>query len=70
MLLGNSEAVEYRQTSRLAARFHIQLRSDAPDEFGLVAFRRKHPAEKQQIPGLHCLRIDAEWLRPNLYSFV
>src|SRR5207245_7695267 len=39
MLPRDSEGVERREVSRLAPRFHIALRSDAPDEFRPAAFR-------------------------------
>jgi hypothetical protein len=36
--------------SRVAPRFDIELRADTPNEFRLVTFRGKHPAQKKQIP--------------------
>jgi hypothetical protein len=35
MLPRDSEDVERREVSRLALRFHIELRADAPNEFRL-----------------------------------
>src|SRR6266567_1581695 len=59
----DSQDVERRKVSRLAPRFHIELRADAPNEFRLAAFRGKHPAQKKQIARLHRFCISAEWLR-------
>src|SRR6266513_1519566 len=63
MLPRDSEGVERREVSRLAPRFHIELRSDAPDEFRPAAFRGKHATEKKQIARLHRFHISAERLR-------
>jgi hypothetical protein len=63
MLLRDSEDVERREVSRLAPRFHIELRADTPNEFRPVAFRGKHPAQKKQIARLHRFHIGAERLR-------
>ena len=49
--------------SRLAPRFHIEFRADAPDEFRRAAFRGKHPAQKKQIARLHRFHIGAKRLR-------
>ena len=49
--------------SRLAPRFYIELRADAPHEFRRVALCRKHPAQKEQIACLHRVHISAERLR-------
>jgi hypothetical protein len=59
----DGQDVERREPGRLAPRLYIELRSDAPDESGLVTFRRKHPAQEEQIAGLHRLHICAERLR-------
>jgi hypothetical protein len=63
MLPRDSEDVERREVSRLAPRFHIELRADAPNEFRPVAFRGKHPAQKKQIARLHRFHVGAERLR-------
>src|SRR5205807_3801689 len=63
MLPRDSQDVERREVSRLAPRFYIELRADAPNEFRLVAFRGKHPAQKKQIARLHRFHIGAERLR-------
>src|SRR5438876_124200 len=63
MLPRDSEDVERRKVSRLAPRFHIELRADAPNEFCPVAFRGKHPAQKKQMARLHRFHIGAERLR-------
>src|SRR6202023_2973123 len=63
MLPRNSEDVERREVCRRAPRFHIELRADAPNEFGHVAFRGKHPAQKKQIARLHRFHICPERLR-------
>src|SRR5258706_7888585 len=65
MLRCDSEEVERREVSRLAPRFHIELRSDAPNEFRDVAFRGKHPAQKKQIARRHRFHISAERLGPR-----
>ena len=62
MLPRDSEDVERREVSRLAPRFHIELRADAPNEFRSVAFGGKHPAQKKQIARLHRFHIGAERL--------
>ena len=59
----DSESVERREVSRLAPRFHIELRADAPNEFRPAAFRGKHPGQKKQIARLHRFHIGAERLR-------
>ena len=63
MLPRDGETVERREVSRLAPRFHIQLRADTPNEFRRVAFRGKHPAQKEQIARLHRFHVGAERLR-------
>src|SRR5438105_9666232 len=63
MLSRDSEDVERREVSRLAPRFYIELRANAPNEFRPVAFRGKHSAQKKQIAGLHRFHIGAERLR-------
>jgi hypothetical protein len=63
MLPHNSEGIERREVSRLAPRFHIELRADAPNEFRPVAFRGKHPGQKKQIASLHRFHIGAKRLR-------
>src|SRR5437016_11558547 len=63
MLPRDSEDVERREVSRLAPGFYIELRANAPNEFRLVTFRGKHPAQKKQIAGLHRFHIGAERLR-------
>src|SRR5436853_6626366 len=60
MLPRDSEDVERREVSRLAPRFHIELRADAPNEFRPVTLRGKHPAQKKQVARLHRFLIDAE----------
>ena len=50
MLSRDSKSVERHKVSRLATRFHIELRSDAPNEFRLAAFRGKHPLRKSRLP--------------------
>src|SRR5258707_15837631 len=80
MLPRDSEYIERREVSRLAPRFHIELRADAPNEFGHVAFRWKHPAQKKQIARLHRFHIgperlgghrkfNAEFLQPLLGAY-
>src|SRR6476660_6316097 len=48
--------------SRFAARFHIKLRSNPPDKSCRMTFGREHPAQKEQVAGLHCFHVRAEWL--------
>src|SRR6266480_2658482 len=59
----NSENVERGEVSRLASRFHIELRADASNEFRLAAFRGKHAGKKKQIACLHRFYIGSERLR-------
>jgi hypothetical protein len=47
MLPRDREDIERREVSRLAPRFHIELRADPPDYFRRMAFRGKHPAQKK-----------------------
>src|SRR5215813_13093980 len=63
MLPGHSERIERREVSRPASRFYIELRADTPHEFRLMAFRGKHPGQKQQIARLHRFHIGAKRLR-------
>src|SRR6266853_6547489 len=63
MLPRNSQRVERREPSRLPPGFHIEFRADAPDDLCAVAFRGEHPAQEEQVPGLYCFDIGAEWLR-------
>ena len=63
MLPRDRQGVERREVSRLAPRFHIELRADAPNEFRHATFRGKHPGQKKQIARLHRFRIGAERLR-------
>jgi hypothetical protein len=59
----DSEDVERREVSRLAARFYIKLRADAPSELCLMALGGKHSGQKKQIACLHSFHIGAERLR-------
>src|SRR6266403_2333842 len=59
----NCENVERGEVSRLASRFHIELRADASDKFRPAAFRRKHSGQKKQIARLYRFYIGAERLR-------
>jgi len=63
MLPRDSEDVERCEVSRLAASFHIEFRTDAPNEFRAVAFGGKHAAQKKQIARLHRFHVGTEWLR-------
>src|SRR5882762_6408689 len=63
MLTCDREAVKRREIGRLAARVHVEFRTDAPDEFRRAAFRGKHSGQKKKIARLHCFRIGAERLR-------
>src|SRR2546421_9351580 len=77
MLSRDGEGVERREASRLAPRFHVKFRADAPDEFRSVAFSGKHPTQKKQLARLHgfhvgaerlrrCRKLDAKFLQPLL----
>jgi hypothetical protein len=46
----DSENVERREVRRLAARFHIELRAPAPNDFCLAAFSGKHALKKSKLP--------------------
>src|SRR5256714_5213408 len=63
MLPRDGEDVERSEVSRLAARFHIELRAHAPNKFRAAAGRGKHPAQKKQIARLHRFHIGPERLR-------
>src|SRR4029077_6257689 len=63
MLPRDSEGIERRQPSRLPACFQIEFRTDASNEFRLVAFCGKHAGQKKKIAGPHRFRIGAERLR-------
>src|SRR4029077_8575439 len=51
MLPRDSEGVDCRQVGGHASRFHVEFRTDAPNEFRLVAFRGKHDGQKKKIAG-------------------
>ncbi len=63
MLPRDREGVQCGQTGRLVARFDVQLRAEAPNEFRLAAFSGKHSGEKEQAARLHRFGVDAERLR-------
>src|ERR1700745_3140217 len=63
MLPRDSEGVERREVSRLASSFHIEFRTDPPNEFRAVAFGGKHATQKKQIARLYRFHVGAEWLR-------
>jgi len=63
MLPRDSEDVERRELSRLASSFHIEFRTDAPNEFRAMAFGGKHAAQKKQIARLYRFHVGTEWLR-------
>src|SRR6266850_1484227 len=63
MLPRDSEAIENRQASRRAPCFHIEFRTNAPNEFRAMAFSGKHPTQKKQIARLDRFHIGAERLR-------
>src|SRR6266478_219917 len=63
MLPRHSQAIQCRKASRLAPGLHIELRSDASNEFRRLALRSKHAGQKKQIARLHCFRIHAEGFR-------
>ena len=51
MLTCDSEAVKRREIGRLAARVHVEFRTDAPDEFRRAAFRGDaFRSEKEDCP--------------------
>src|SRR5581483_2798217 len=62
MLPRNGKHIERREISRLAPRFHIELRADAPDKSRRSAFRGKHTRQKEQVARLHRFRIHAKRL--------
>src|SRR5882762_2539472 len=63
MLLRDGESVERSQVSGHASRFHVEFRTDAPDEFRFTAYSGKHSSEKEQVARLHRFGISAERLR-------
>ena len=63
MLSRDSEDVERREVSRVAPRFHIELRTDASNKFRAAAFCGKHPGKKKQIARLRRFHIGAERFR-------
>ena len=63
MVPRDREDVECRQASRVAPSFHVELSANSTNESGCSTFRRKHPAEKEQIACLHRLYVGAEWFR-------
>ncbi len=46
MFSRDREDIERREVSGVAPRVDIELRTDAPNELRLVAFRGKHPVRK------------------------
>ena len=63
MVADDREDVEGGEPRRSAARFRVELRTDASDEFRLMAFGRKDAAQEEQIARPHCLDIHAEGCR-------
>src|ERR1700722_3023409 len=57
------QGVERRQVSRLAPRFHIELRAHSPGKFRGTALRGKHSAQKKQRARLYRFHIGTERLR-------
>jgi hypothetical protein len=47
MLPRHREDIERRKASGVASRRHIQLGTDAPNDFCSVAFGGKHPAQEK-----------------------
>ena len=63
MLPCDRKDVERCEVSCPAPCFHIELRSDAPNEFCHASFCGKHTAKKKQVARLYRLYIGAERLR-------
>src|SRR5579863_4886030 len=59
----DSEDVERREARGRPASLHIELRSDAPDEFRFMAFGGEHHAEKKEFAGLDGFHVGSEGLR-------
>jgi len=59
----DSEGIERREVSRLASTFHIEFRTDTPNELRAVAFGGKHAVQKNQIVRLYRFHVGAERLR-------
>jgi len=77
MLPRHSQAIQRCKASRLAPGLHIELRSDASNEFRRLALCRKHAGQKEQISCLHrfpihaegfrrCWKLDAKFIQPLL----
>jgi hypothetical protein len=63
MLPRDSEGVDRGQVSGHAPRFHIEFRTDAPDEFRFASDSGKHSGEKEQVARMRRLHVNAERLR-------
>ena len=63
MFSDDSEKVKRGQFRRLAPRFDIQLRTDAPYEFRLPITGWKHASYEQQIAGLDRFDVGTKRLR-------
>jgi len=63
MLPRDGQGIEHGQTSRFVARFDVQLRAEAPDEFRFSTYSGKHSGEKDQVARLYRFRVNAERLR-------
>src|SRR5262249_30388132 len=62
MLLRRGKGVQGSKLRRAPSVFNRQLGSETPQESGGAGFDRQCAAQKQQVPGLHCLDIRAQRL--------
>ena len=63
MLPGNGEHVKCREVRPPCASVDFKFRAHPPDEFRVAVFRRKHTAQKQQMPVCTWFDIGTERLR-------
>src|ERR1700730_1499032 len=61
MLLGERQRIQRRQASRAPSVFNAQPSPNVSQELGDSSLHRQCAAQKEQIPGLHCFNISAEW---------
>src|SRR5258705_12911029 len=60
MLLCHCEDIQCSKMGRLASCFDVELRADAPNEFGTATVSWKHPAQKKGDSRFACRMAPAE----------
>lgn len=63
MLFGGGERARRRGVSGIPSSFDVELFANPADVLWLVIDNREHPAQEEEIAGLHCLDVSAEGRR-------